>query len=196
MLWIKHLHHSLDGKYFIFLAYHILLKGFFLGKKAGWPVHPKNEIVCKVKDNVDILPPAATGIAESLQKERESPSAVQEWTQHLFCAQCTLFYTQEPRIISNALSLFCLKYFQRWWGPEKSIRVAPCKEFSPSAPPQHCCYARGMRDQGLISCDLKIFIVGHTHPQNKAVHRELSGLHCHVCHVKERTQVPWGTAMK
>lgn len=35
------LHHCLDGKYFIFLADHNLLKEFFHRKKAGWLVHPK-----------------------------------------------------------------------------------------------------------------------------------------------------------
>lgn len=178
MLGIKHLHLCLDGKYFIFLTDHSLLKGSFHGKKAGWPVHPKKEIVCKVKADVDILPLPTTAEMESLQKERTSATPAQERgnldTSHALCTVHTVLHSETKNWIKY-IEYFCLKYFQSWWGPEKSISIVSCKELSSPVPPQHHWDAQHV---GLISWDLKICAVGHTHPQNKDVHGDLSGLHC------------------
>lgn len=47
VLGIKHLHHCLDGKYFIFLADHSLLKVFFHGNKGGLTNAP-GQMLCWV----------------------------------------------------------------------------------------------------------------------------------------------------
>ena len=101
VLGIKHLHNCLDGKYFILLADHRLLKGFFHGNEDGLTNAPGQllcrvlsfcmyEIVCKVKANVDVLP-LATAEIESLKKERTSPPPAKgRGSLDTTCAVCTI----------------------------------------------------------------------------------------------------------
>lgn len=180
MLGIKHLHHCLDGKYFIFLADLSLLKGFFHGKKAGWPVHPEKEIVCMVTDNVDILPPPITGTAEmeSLKKDRESPSPAQGRgsldTTHALCTVNTVLHSETNNYI-KCIECFLFKIFSkvmRMWEVHQPGFLQGTLSSCPSPASLACSTCR---------VDLLWFKnVGHTHPQNKDARGDLSGLHCYL----------------
>lgn len=58
-------------------------------------MHPKKEIVCKVKDNVDILPPPTTGIAE-MESSKERGDFLPQYrngsldTTHVLCTVHTV----------------------------------------------------------------------------------------------------------